>query len=174
MPDKTSICDLLLSRRETVALFFTALLSGAVNEPKFFSADDFQALQGFTEILIPTDENPGAREAKCAQFIDFLLQSADDVPHTQEAWRKAMAAVKETGFHSASPERRLAIVTEMAKPEIDADAKHPAFFAYPLIKQQTAFAFYTSREGMMETLHYKGNSYNLVFPACTHPEHQVV
>ena len=46
--------------------------------------------------------------------------------------------------------------------------------AYRLIKQQNAFAFYTSRAGMIEALEYKGNSYNVVFPACTHPEHRQV
>ena len=45
-------------------------------QPKFFSPDDFQALQAFTEILIPTDEDPGAHEAYCAHFIDFLLNGS--------------------------------------------------------------------------------------------------
>jgi hypothetical protein len=43
-----------------------------------------------------------------------------------------------------------------------------------MIKQQNTFAFYTSRAGMIETLDYKGNSYNEVFPACDHPEHHVL
>ena len=37
-----------------------------------------------------------------------------------------------------------------------------------------AFAFYTAREGMIEALDYKGNSYNATFPPCNHPEHHVV
>ncbi len=60
----------------------------------------------------------------------------------------------------------------IAAPERDRDAKHPAFAAYRLIKQQNTFAFYTSRAGMIEALDYRGNSYNTSFPACTHPEHQ--
>src|SRR5262249_22379696 len=47
--------------------------------PAFFDAEDFAALQAFTEILIPTDETPGAREAHCAHYIDFVLQAATGV-----------------------------------------------------------------------------------------------
>ena len=49
--------------------------------------------------------------------------------------------------------------------------QHPAFAAYVLIKRQTAFAFYTSRAGIIESLDYRGNSFNAAFPACEHPEH---
>lgn len=144
-------------------------------EPKFFSAADFEALQAFTEILVPTDDTPGAREARCAHFIDFVLQaSTAHAPETQKQWRQAMAAVREAGFHAADREGRAALVEQMSRPERDKGASHPAYFAYRLIKQQNTFAFYTSRAGTIEALDYRGNSYHASFPACTHPEHQVV
>ena len=77
-------------------------------------------------------------------------------------------------FYDADGERRLELVKQMARPETDATAAHPAFAAYRLIKQQNTFAFYTSRQGMIETLDYKGNSTTSTFPACNHPEHQTV
>lgn len=143
-------------------------------QPKFFAPVDFEALQAFTEILIPTDDTPGAREAHCAHYIDFVLQASDPFPKTQRAWRNAMLALKEAGFHVADAKGREAIVEVISQPERDPSATHPAFFAYRLIKEQNTFAFYTSRAGMIETLDYKGDSYNAVFPACTHPEHHVV
>jgi hypothetical protein len=143
--------------------------------PKFFDAEDFAALQAFTEILIPTDEMPGAREAHCAHFIDFVLDaSTAAAPETARQWRDAMRALKASGFHSASSADREAIVAAMARPERERGATHPAYFAYRLIKQQNTFAFYTSRAGLIETLDYKGNTYNATFPACDHPEHRVV
>ena len=143
--------------------------------PKFFAADDFAALEAFTEILIPTDETPGAREAHCAHFIDFVLQaSADFAPQTQKEWRDAMAALRAAGFHAAGAGTRGALVEAMSRPERDANATHPLYSVYRLIKQQNTFAFYTSRAGMIEALDYRGNSYNETFPACTHPEHQVI
>jgi len=156
--------ETFLTRREMVAaaLFLSGSLRAA-EHPKFFSPEDFAALQSFTEILIPTDDTPGAREAKCAHFIDFVLQASDEA--TQARWRQAMQELRDAGFHAATPERRLEIVSRMDQ---------SASFAYRLIKQQNAFAFYTSREGTIQTLDYKGNTYNVTFPACTHPEHQVV
>jgi hypothetical protein len=144
-------------------------------KPQFFSSEDFEALQAFTEILIPTDDTPGAREAHCAHFIDFLVHSAvESAPDMQMQWRNAMAALREAGFHAADLTGRAALVQAMSLPERDRTAKHPAYSAYGLIKQQNTFAFYTSRAGMIEALDYKGNSYNETFPACNHPEHHRV
>ncbi len=147
----------------------------AAYRPNFFSPQDFEALSAFTELLIPTDETPGAREAGCSQFIDFLLSlSAEFAPQTQKQWRSAMSALRRAGFHRASPEARAALLSEISRPERDADAQHPAYFAYQLIKRENAFAFYTARAGIIEDLDYRGNSYNVQFPGCTHPEHHEV
>lgn len=143
-------------------------------KPRFFAPEDFEALQAFTEILIPTDDTPGARQARCAHYIDFLMQASEPVPQTQKAWRDAMAALKDAGFHAAGATGRAALVEAMSKPERDRAVTHPAYAAYRLIKQLNTFAFYTSRAGMIDALEYKGNSYNASFPACTHPEHRIV
>jgi hypothetical protein len=144
-------------------------------KPKFFGPEDFAALESFTQILIPTDDTPGAREAHCAHYIDFVLDASTDVaPNLQQQWRNAMSALKQAGFHSAGGPGRAALVEQMSRPERDRSASHPAFAAYRLIKQQNTFAFYTSRAGLIEALDYKGNSYNATFPACNHPEHHVL
>jgi len=144
-------------------------------QPKFFGAEDFDALKAFTEILIPTDDTPGAREAYCAHFIDFVLDSSTEgAPDTQRQWRAALASLKELGFHAADPKGRAALVEAMSRPEREAGVTHPGYAVYRLIKQQNTFAFYTSRAGLIEALDYKGNSYNVSFPACTHPEHQQI
>jgi hypothetical protein len=143
--------------------------------PRFFDQGDFDALQAFTEILIPTDDTPGAREAHCAHFIDFVLQaSTEAAPDVVRQWRDAMAALEQAGFHAADAQGRAAIVEAMSRPERERGATHPAYAAYLLIKQQNTFAFYTSRTGMIEALDYRGNSYNVKFPACEHPEHRTI
>src|SRR5207244_8797098 len=138
-------------------------------QPKFFDAEDFAALQAFTEILIPTDETPGAHEAHCAHYIDFVLQASSS--DMQGQWRQAMTTLKQAGFHASDSAGRAELVQAMSKPERDRAATHPGYAAYRLIKQQTTFAFYTSRAGMIETLEYRGNTHNASFPACNHPEH---
>lgn len=144
-------------------------------QPKFFGSEDFRALETLTEILIPTDDTPGAREAHCAHFIDFVLAASGDyAPETQKQWRGALARLRELGFHNGTAEQRASIVDSISLPERDSSKTHPAFGAYKLIKNETIFAFYTARPGMIEALDYLGNSYNITFPACTHPEHHVV
>ncbi len=144
-------------------------------QPAFFDLRDFDALQAFMEILIPTDESPGAREAHCAHYIDFVLQaSTEAAPEIVGQWREAMAALKQGGFHAADAAGRAALVEAMSRPERDPGATHPAYATYRLIKQHTTFAFYTSRTGMIDTLDYRGNSYNASFPACDHPEHHTI
>ncbi len=143
--------------------------------PRFFDADDFSALEAFTDILIPADETPGARQAYCAHFIDFVLHSGtSEDAALQQRWRDALRALREAGFHAADGAGREALVRQMSLPEREPGATHPAFGAYRLIKRETVFAFYTSRAGLIEALDYRGNSFNAVFPACEHPEHRVV
>ncbi len=145
------------------------------DQPAFFDTQDFAALEAFTEILIPTDDTPGAREARCAPFIDFLLQASATVdPNMARQWRAAMTALRDAGFHAADAKQREELVAAMARPERERGATHPAYAAYRLIKQQTTFAFYTSRQGLIECLEYKGNTYNGSFPACDHPEHRTL
>ena len=144
-------------------------------QPKFFDAADFAALEAITAILIPTDDTPGAREARCAHFIDFLLDASTGFDaRLQNQWRTAMTALRDAGFHAADAKGRDALVADMARPERERGATHPAYFAYRLIKQQNAFAFYTSRAGMIEALDYRGNAFNVTFPGCDHPEHRTL
>jgi hypothetical protein len=143
--------------------------------PKFFGTDDFAALEAFTAILIPTDDTPGAREARCAHFIDFLLNASAGVDaRLQQQWRTAMQALRDAGFHAADGQGRADLVAALSRPERERGATHPAYFAYRLIKQQNTFAFYTSRQGLIEALDYRGNSFNVAFPGCDHPEHRSV
>ena len=87
-----------------------------------------------------------------------------------------MDTLRQVGFLQADAAGRARIVEQMSLPERDHQARTAdrlkTYAAYLLIKQNAAFAFYTSRQGMIETLDYRGNSYNATFPACDHPEHQ--
>ncbi len=143
-------------------------------KPKFFSPDDFSALQGFTEILIPTDDTPGAREAHCAAYIDFLLQASDSMPQLREQWKQAMTTLRKLGFHAADTVACAELVRTISAPERDPASEHSGYSVYLLIKELNTFAFYTSRAGMIETLDYRGNTYNATFPGCNHPEHQQI
>jgi hypothetical protein len=144
-------------------------------KPVFFSAPEFAMLQSFGEILIPTDETPGAREAHTAQYIDFVLNAAaEHAPEMQKEWRTAMAWLAGQKFGDLSAKDKLTLIEQMSGPERDRSLKHPGYSTYQLIKQMTVFAFYSSRAGLIENLEYQGNAYLTEFPACNHPEHRKV
>jgi hypothetical protein len=143
--------------------------------PKFFSAEEYQWLDSFSAILIPSDETPGAREAQVAPFIDFVVNAAAEfAPETQEHWRAAMGWLRMNNFGRLSADEQLALVTAAAAPELDRNVTHPGFAAYQLIKEMTVRAFYTSRVGLIDVLEYQGIAYLTAFPACGHPEHQTI
>jgi len=138
-------------------------------QPAFLSAAEFGVLETFTEILIPSDETPGAREARVAQYIDFVLNNAGEyASEVQRDWRKALDWLMAANFGSLSAAEKLALVEQMASP------KHGGFATFRLIKQMTVFAFYTSKAGLIDNLEYKGNAYLTEFPGCAHPEHRKV
>ena len=41
--------------------------------PQFFSSEEFARIERLSELIIPSDETPGAREAGVAEFIDFMV-----------------------------------------------------------------------------------------------------
>ena len=140
--------------------------------PTFFSAEEFRILDTFTDILIPSDETPGAREAHVAPFIDFVVNAAAEyAPEMQHEWRSAMNWLRAHDFGNLSEKGQLALVQEMSEPERDPSTTHEGFETYRLIKGMTVDAFYTSRVGLIDVLEYKGNAYLTEFPGCTHPEH---
>ena len=41
--------------------------------PQFCSAQEYALVERLTELIIPSDETPGAREAGAAEFVDFMV-----------------------------------------------------------------------------------------------------
>lgn len=136
----------------------------ATYKPQFFSQEDFQNLDAFTAVLIPTDDTPGAREAYVAPFIDFVIHAAAEyAPEMQERWRKGMASLRSKQFSSLTPQQQITAVEQMSRGSGSA--------TYKLIKEMAVHAFYTSRVGLIDVLEYKGLAYLTEFPGCMHPEH---
>ena len=47
-------------------------------QPLFFNANDYRLVEHLSELIIPADDTPGAKEAGVAEFIDFMV--ANRVP----------------------------------------------------------------------------------------------
>ena len=148
--------------------------------PRFFNPEEFRTVQTLTEVILPTDDKPGAKEARVADYIDFVVYSAAEFePSLQKQWIDGLGLLNELSrkkygntFSAISPSEREALLTEMSAPEHDPKAKHPGFPFYRLLKSMTLEAFFTSKVGLIDFLEYKGLTFLTSFPGCTHPEHQ--
>lgn len=149
-------------------------------EPRFFKPEEFRTVEILAEMIIPTDDQPGAKEAKVADYIDFVVYSAAEFePALQKQWTDGLGLLNElsgkkygNSFSEISPSQREELLTDMSVPEHDLKASHPGFPFYRLLKSTTLEAFFTSKVGLIDFLEYKGLAFLTKFPGCTHPEHQ--
>ena len=148
--------------------------------PRFFSADQYRTVEILTELIVPPDDQPGAREAQVARYIDFLVFSASEyLPELQGQWTSGLAILNRLSrrqcnkpFHNLSAHDQEQLLTRMSLPERDSKAHHPGFAFYSLLKETTVEAFYTSKVGLIDVLDFKGRQYLADFHGCTHAEHQ--
>ena len=158
----------------------TAAGSAAPYSPLFFGAEEYKTVAALTELIIPSDDQPGAREARVAEFIDFTVNAAAEFkPELQRSWVEGLSLLDRLSrerfqrpFNTLDPAGQEAILTEMSLTERDPDTQHPGFEFYRLVKEMTVEGFYTSEVGLIEVLGFQGNTYLSEFPGCTHPEHQ--
>jgi len=148
--------------------------------PRFFKPDEFKTVEALTELIIPSDDTPGAREAQVGRYIDFVVSAAAEFkPSVQREWTDGLKLVDRMSrekhqhpFHEISLSDQEALLTAISLPESKPNVSHPGFDFYRLVKEMTVEGFYTSRVGLIDVLGYKGLDVLSEFPGCTHPEHQ--
>ncbi len=166
-----------VSRREMVKLAAGAMVIPALPQaksrtaarpqtkpPKFFTVLELALVDELSELIIPTDDHsPGARAAKCGEFIDGRLAELPDAEVKQQ-WREGLASLNRlsTEMHKlpllkASAEQRIALLTRIAAGERDPKTPEEKFFVE--LKTRVAHAYYTSKIGLRQELEYKGNTY---------------
>ena len=131
-------------------------------------------------MILPTDDQPGAKEARVADYVDFVVFSAREFePSLQREWMDGLVFLdaesqKRLGktFRMGSMSERVNLLTEMSLPERDSKARHEGYEFFRLVKDMTVEGFYTSRIGLIDVLDFQGMNYMSEFPGCTHPEHQ--
>ncbi len=135
---------------------------------RFFDAQELALLDALAETILPADEHSaGAREAGVAAFVDARLAEKDPkipaLAEERETARQSLAALDalsremhSQGFLEASPEKRNAVLARAAEGE--KDPQTPAEKAFKWAKEQTVFAYYTSKIGIHREMEYKGNT----------------
>jgi hypothetical protein len=148
--------------------------------PQFFTPQEYRTVEILTELIIPTDDQPGAKEAQVARYIDFVVFSAAEFePQLQKEWTEGLAMLEKLSqqkyghaFRDLSTDQQVALLTEMSATEHDPKTSHEGFAFYRRLKGMTVEGFYTSKIGLVDVLGYQGRTYLADFPGCTHPEHQ--
>ena len=155
-----------------------AQIKPAVYQPLFFTAPEYAMIERLTDIIIPTDDTPGAREAGASEFIDLMV-SRD--PNLQQHFRTGLSWLNShsqnnsgKAFLSLNPGQQVTLLESLAyKKKFRPGEEHGRKF-FGLIREYTVMGFYTSEIGLKE-LDFPGLKFYAESPACPHkddPEHR--
>lgn len=145
--------------------------------PKVFNAHQNETVVLLSEMIIPQTETPGAKAAKVNEFIDLVLDDANEAERKQFlsglAWMDGRSQeLFGTDFVSAAPEQQTALLTIVASPKNKAFEDQVGTEFFKAIKALTITGYYTSEIGMKQELGDDGQLFFLEYPGCTHPQHK--
>lgn len=112
-------------------------------KPQFFTEQEYALLDVLTEMIIPRDETPGARDAGVAEFIDFMV--AHD-PEIQQPFRDGLSSLQN---------RKISTEVLLRAP------------VFKLLRRYTVMGYYTTRIGL-EELDFPGLKMYSKSPGCPH------
>jgi|SRR5215467_10627188 len=138
---------------------------------RFFSPEQHALVDELTETIIPEDSHSGgAKAARVTDFIDKILREAQN-EEQKRVWTEGLPLVDNMCRHyngksylDASPEERIAVLTVLSQNERMTDLPEVKFFRD--LKHLTVLGYYTSKTGIHDDLHYKGNRVLQEFVGC--------
>jgi hypothetical protein len=148
-------------------------------QARFFSAAEYATVARLCDLIIPSDETPGAREAGASEFIDFMV--GHQSPDQQKRFRTGLAWLEDRAqgthkraFTALAPPAQQEILDALAFKDRHrpGDEAGRAFFS--LVREYTVMGYYTSEMGLQE-LDYPGFKFYGESPKCPHdgnPAHQ--
>jgi gluconate 2-dehydrogenase gamma chain len=134
--------------------------------PHFFNKSDFAVISRLADLIVPETDSPGAVRAGVPDYIDMVI--------ARNAGQQAVVAdglhwLASKNFMQLDEAAQYAVLEPLCETADSGDlrARNVEFFA--LIKSLTADGYYTSRTGLIDELHYHGNTPHAGYPTC--PEH---
>ena len=141
-----------------------------VTGPASLQAAEFEALEAFSERIIPRSDTPGAKDAGVALLIDKVI---GDDPTLLPLYRGGLAdlnALSRQGygksFVALTEAEQITVLTSLS---LDPNSALGEFFK--LVKNMTIDAYYRTEAGLKTELGWHGNTYLASFPGCDHPDH---
>ncbi|SRR5579871_849922 len=146
-----------------------ALLLVSPAAPRTLNAHQFSTVRTMAELILPRTETPGATDVGAAEFIDLLLTEWADEPDRSRFLSGVADVDARTktlfgkDFIDCSPEQQGEILIALGASVSGVRPRHdryltepaapPAF--YPMLRNWTLTAYYTSEAGATEELHFE-------------------
>lgn len=159
------------------------------SKPRFFSPAELETVTRLADLIIPATDTPGAVAAGVPAYIDLVVsnnQQEQKIFRAGLAWLdlQAKRGHSKDRFVQMSEEEQVAMLEPLCEaadraprfsgprtgglpPRPDWTARLGARF-FRSMKSLTADGFFTSKQGLAETLHYTGNTVRAEFPECIH------
>jgi len=147
-------------------------------KPRFFSKLEFLTLITLSDLIIPSDDTPGAREAGVAEFIDFIISHDVD---NQPKFRKGLKwldthtrKIHKKTFTQLSPDQQKTILENLAYKSKFKPGEKEGQELFKMVRNYTVMGYYTSKPGM-EALGVPNLRTYAHSPECPHhddPEHK--
>lgn len=131
--------------------------------PEYFKGEDLHMLTRVAEMILP-----GATAAGVPSYIDLVARNNETLKKT---FADGFVWLRGQGFLTMSEEYQMNLLLPLCA-EVDKGLQETAaqkFFR--AAKNLTADGFFTSRDGLVEYLGYKGNQVLAEYPECTIHEH---
>jgi hypothetical protein len=147
-------------------------------KPQFFSDREYSAIERLAELIIPSDQTPGAREAGVAEFIDFMIARDRDQQYqfrTGVAWLNAHSErLLGKPFVELSEKDQISILEPLAYKAKYREGEEDGREFFARMREITVMGFYTTEIGYKE-LDNPALKFYAESPECPHkddPEHK--
>src|SRR5215472_7313723 len=146
--------------------------------PLFFSPPEYATVERLTELIIPSDTTPGAKEAGVAEFVDFMVAHDTEKQYPMRlgiAWLNAHCEnLFSKPFLALSEAQQVSILEPLAYKAKFREGEEDGRKFLSAIKELTVMGFYTTEIGYKE-IDNPALKFYPKSPACPHtddPEHK--
>lgn len=139
--------------------------------PQYFSPSEYRTVEVLTELILPSTEGPGAKEAGAAEFIDFWVNND---PPLQERFHRGLSWLDQAAgnglpFAQLPQAEQEKLLDRLAYKRLQRPEEKLGHEFFRLVRQYTVMGFYTTQIGL-EALDYPGLKFYPTSPGCPHPD----
>jgi hypothetical protein len=147
--------------------------SAAAQEPKFFTADEWELVRVLVDYVIPKDAKSGsATDAGVPEFMDHMMSDPEASPSSRVAMRGGLAWLDTesqrrfgTNFVASADAQRRAVLDDIAWPKrARPEMSHGVTF-FNRFRDLTASGFFSSPIGYQD-LEFRGNTFVAEWTGC--------